>query len=90
VNYKTHADIAESLTVRRRVVACAAQENIGNPSDWAARHAWTLVKSDWVAAVESALANPGYTGDPLTDTAVITDGMILTAVQVARAAESDA
>jgi hypothetical protein len=90
VSYLTHADIAESVQVRRRTVACASQEGVTNPSDWASRHAWMLVKSDWIAAVESARANPDYDGDPLTDPLVITDGMILASVQAARAAESDA
>lgn len=89
MSYLTHADIAESLTVRRRAVACASQEGIGNPSDWVSRHAWVLVKDDWISAVESARANTDYEGDPLMDPVVITDGMILSAVATARAAESD-
>lgn len=88
MTYKTHADIAESLHVRRRTVACASQEGVPDPSDWAARHAWTLVKADWIAAVASASANPDYEGDPFTDEAVITDGMILAAVDEARRAEA--
>lgn len=88
MTYKIHADIAESTAVRRRTVSCAAEEGIPGPSDWAARHAWTLVKADWIAAVGSALANPDYEGDPLSDEAVITDGMILAAVDEARRAEA--
>jgi hypothetical protein len=86
MSYLIHADISESVQVRRRIVACAAEEGVPDPSDWAARHAWTLVKSDWVAAVESALANGDYDGDPYTDEAVITDAMILAAVARAGAA----
>jgi hypothetical protein len=87
MTYATHAALAESTDLRKRVVACAAQEGEPVPSDWAANAAWFIVGSDWVAAVESAQANADYTGNPYADPAVITDQMILSAVQARRAAQ---
>lgn len=64
-----------------RIGACVATEGISlNPTAWADTHRQRLVASPgWAAAYESAIAseNPA----PGEDEAVITDGMILSAVQ---------
>lgn len=73
--------VSESLSMQRRVSACAAQQNApGDPWTWMWNYRLTWASAPgWGAAWGSALAadNP----DPGADPAVITDGMILTQVQ---------
>jgi hypothetical protein len=85
--YATRADLVESKGLRRRLVACAAIEGATTPASWVASQVWTLPGVDWEAAWESARAT-GATGDIGGDPLVITDGMILAAVQ-ARLREDD-
>jgi hypothetical protein len=65
----------------RREAAAAAQENApGDANQWALDHGLQLASSPgWDAAYSSALA--GGVENPGRDEAVITDGMILSAVQ---------
>jgi hypothetical protein len=84
VTYSTIATIQEDFTLRRRLNACAAAEDIENPEQWVVDNSWKLaVQPGWAAAWESALASgvesPGRRED------VITDGMILSAVQAIQA-----
>lgn len=80
MSYSTHADIAYSQSLRRRVTACAAQEDVPNASQWAANEMFYLVATDWIAAWASAeAADPG--GDHGANEAAVTDGMILSGVQ---------
>jgi hypothetical protein len=82
MSYSTHAAIAGNGSIRLRVAACAAQEGQTSPKQWADQNIWTLVKSDWIAAWNSAeAANPGE--DHGTNEAAVTDGMILASVQAA-------
>ena len=86
-SYLSISDAAGSYSLQRRVTACAAQQNApGDPEQWtlANRYGWASAPG-WGAAWDSAIAagNP----DPGADPAVITDGMILTQVQVMLAAE---
>jgi len=69
-----------------RLVAAAAEEGKGTSQDttgfteWVDANVWTIVSSPgWALAWESALA--GGNPNPGSDDAVITDGMILSAVQ---------
>ena len=69
--------------IKRRVIACAALEGQFQPGQWWEAHGWQVVaRTDWAAAYSYAVAtgntNPG--GNP----AVVTDGMILAAVQAVR------
>lgn len=86
MSYTSFAQIAESSSLRVRIVACAAQEGEGrNAPRWAAEHAWELPGADWVAAWEYALAaHPEQDYDPGADASVVTDQMILSAVQARR------
>jgi hypothetical protein len=80
MTYLTIAAVAEDTAVRRRISACAAVEGVPDPETWAYRNSLSLAaQPGWAAAWESADAagNP----DPGSDPAVITDGMILAAVQ---------
>lgn len=79
--FSTLAEIAESPSIRRRVVACAALERVIDPVRFANENAWYIPDTGWVQAVEDARSDKDYEGDPLDDKDVITDGMILSAVQ---------
>lgn len=80
MSYATIATIQEDFALRRRINACAADEGIADPEQWVLGHTWELaVQPGWAAAWESALASgiesPGRRED------VISDGMLLSAVQ---------
>ncbi len=83
MTYLSIADMHDSATLRRRLTACAAQEGKGGlvgPEKWLDAHAWALAaQPGWADAWAYAVAsnNP----DPGADAGVITDGMILAAVQ---------
>ena len=84
------ADMAANGHLRERIAACAVTEGVKDqhPRAWADAHQWYLAASPgWSAAWEYARAsnNP----NPGRDEAVISDGMILSAVQ-ARIAETAA
>lgn len=81
MTYNTIADMVESRSLTRRLNASAAQEHKANPPEpWVAEHVWLLVSSPgWSAAWESAVASE--IEDPGAQEGVITDGMILGAVQ---------
>lgn len=80
MTYAVHAAIAYDPSIRGRVTACAAQEGATDPPRWAAATIWHLIGSDWIAAWASAEAgNPG--ADHGANEAVITDGMLLAAIQ---------
>lgn len=81
MTYKTVADIADSPSLRRRITACAAQQAKPDPEAWTLKYHWYLAASPgWAEAWESYLAG-GPAGDPGSDETVITDGMILAAVE---------
>jgi hypothetical protein len=85
VSYFTISQMSHDPDLHERVSACAAQEQPDNPVQWAADNMLLLAAAPgWDAAWSSALAagNPA----PGRDEAVITDGMILAAVQAAVAA----
>jgi hypothetical protein len=81
MSYNTIAQSANDYDLLRRVAASAAQEGVeGDAIQWANEHIWQVVTaSDIEAAYASALIalNPA----PGKDESVVTDGMILAAVQ---------
>ena len=80
MSYNTIADIAGSGSFTRRLYAAAASEQIADFGRWVDENRWYLAASPgWAAAWESAVA--GDNDDPGADDAVITDAMILSAVQ---------
>lgn len=85
MTYNTIALIQRDPTIRDRVAACVAVEEIANPPEqWVADNAWRLAtQPGWAEAWESAVA--GHSDDqdynPAADDAAITDLMILAAVQ---------
>lgn len=82
MSYATIAAITQSGALYQRLTAAAAQEgkNPTSPGSWVSANIWTLAASPgWAAAWESAIA--GGVTDPGANEGVITDGMILSAVQ---------
>jgi DsbC/DsbD-like thiol-disulfide interchange protein len=80
MSYLTIAAIAEDTSMRRRIAACAAVEGVQDAETWAYRNSLNVAaQPGWAAAWESAGAAGNL--DPGSDPAVITDGMILSAVQ---------
>ena len=70
-----------------RIAAAAAQEGQRDPWQWASSNAWTLAASPgWAEAWGSATTNVSDEVNPDTGarSSVITDGMILGAVQAIR------
>lgn len=90
MTYLTAAIIQRNPAMRDRVSACVVIEGIAlYPEQWAAEHAWELAaQPGWADAWESALAGDHEEDyDPGEDSAVITDGMILSAVQAINTTE---
>ena len=85
MSYSSIADVAHSGALRERIAACAAVEGVidPHPTEWADHHQWRLAAAPgwgdaWAYALASGITDPG------ADEAVITDGMILSAVQAIR------
>lgn len=80
MSYLTQALLTEDGDIWKRVTACAAEQGVSAPTIWVQEHLWQLaVQPGWGSAYATALVekleNPGLIE------AVITDGMILSAVQ---------
>ena len=84
MTYRTVADMVDNTSLIRRELAAIAKEGIDPPDPFQYANRWQLASQPgWDAAWDSALAghpdDPEY--DPGADEGVITDGMILSAVQ---------
>jgi hypothetical protein len=84
MTYLTVAAMVENTALVKREYAAVAKEGIDPPETWQFEHRWKLASSPgWDSAWDSALAahpdDPEY--DPGEDNGVVTDGMILSAVQ---------
>ena len=80
MSYNTINVCANDQAFIGRITAAAAQEGVADPPWTAAEIRWAVsAKSDIEAAYASALA--GGNPNPGGDESVITDGMILSAVQ---------
>lgn len=81
MTYAMIAAITQSSSLMNRLTAAAAEEKVTEPyGGWVYDHIWDFAAMPgWAAAWASALA-AGVT-DPGANEGVITDGMILSAVQ---------
>lgn len=80
MSYSTQAKMARDQQLLDRVTACAATQNIQEPTTWAYSKQWALsAEPGWDDAYAYALQNDNRS--PGEDPAVISDGMILSAVQ---------
>jgi hypothetical protein len=89
VTYNAIVAIANSQTLRLRIQAAAAEQNITNPDQWVQARMWQLAASPgwadkWVSALESTTVNSNPDIGQRDD--VVTDGDILAAVQALAAA----
>ena len=82
MSYNHIANAAQDSDLRRRVAACFAQQTTGTeqPEALARVHMWRIAADDDIAAayayaVDTEVPNPGR------DEAVITDAVLLAAVQ---------
>lgn len=91
MTYKTVADMQEDYELRRRLVAACAVEKAdeANPSGWVSDRIWDLVTQPGWADAYGYAKNAGN-AHPGADEAVVTDGMILSALQAIEAAEAPA
>lgn len=88
----TYADVAEihaDYDLRQRVVACAATEHVSERVEqWVADQAWVLAaQPGWESAWASAKA--GGSTALGADEGVITDAMILSAVQKLKGSDDE-
>lgn len=80
MSYWTRTLIERDYDLRGRIVSCAWGEGVSDPPRWVAAHIGRLIGDDWVAAYESALV--GHDPESIgRDAAVVSDQMILSAVQ---------
>ena len=82
--YLTISEIAAHPIFSQRVTACASQQGAPDPPTWTLGHRWQVAATPgFAAAVDSwRAANPGADPDGwAAEWNVITDGMILAAVQ---------
>lgn len=85
MSYKTQAIMARDDDLLLRVSACAAAEGQADPSGWVYQRQWTLsTQPGWDEAYSKAVA--AKLPKPGADETVITDSMILAAVQTITAA----
>jgi len=85
MSYLTQAHISSNTNMMARVAQAAASEGISNPDywcqvnarQWAAAPGWDEA---WEYALNTHTDDPDY--DPGEDEAVVTDGMILSQVQL--------
>lgn len=81
MSYSTIATMQNDIALDQRITAAAAQEQKTKPyGEWVAEYRWDIVSTPgwaeaWESAVASGVENPG------NDPGVITDQMILSAVQ---------
>jgi hypothetical protein len=81
MSYRTQAQMAEDQHLLTRITACAATQGLTDPHTWAWSHRWKLsAEPGWDAAYAYALA--ALNDNPGNDEGVITDGQILSAVQM--------
>lgn len=86
MSYATVFEIRQDAWIRNRVSACVAVEGLpGRPEEWMTENAWELAaQPGWADAWEYARTihaeDPEYL--PGKDELVITDAMILSAVQL--------
>lgn len=88
MSFRTQANLADDYYLQRRVAACATKEGIANPTEWTQARTWTFsAQPGWDAAYESATLVGNTT--PGNADNVITDGMILAAVQALKKTNSN-
>lgn len=85
MSYNDIASMAVNAQLQARITACAAVEGEPIPATWMSTYIWTVVASPgWGDAWDYGLTS-GIPPETIgADESVITDGMILSAVQAIR------
>lgn len=84
MSYKAIAEMASNSSLISRVAAAAAKQQKPDPNTWAMQHMWQISASpDWDTTWDYAVDNYNVNQNPDIGarTDVITDSMILAAVQ---------
>ena len=91
MSYNTIVAMANSQSLLQRVAACAAEQGNSTPQVWAGNNLLSLVATAGAAlqtAWDGAATDPNANPDTGKRTDVITDAMILSAVQAKKAAQA--
>lgn len=88
MSYTSIVEMAQSVTLRNRITACAAQEGEGSPDGWVSQNLWKLATTagwadDWDYAKGAYSVNQNPDFGERND--IISDQKILAAVQALRA-----
>lgn len=87
MSYKAQAILSQNDQLMMRVAACASTQGIKAPVGWAFDRQWELsAQPGWAQAYASAVA--ANVQQPGNSETVITDAMILSAVQAIMAEEA--
>lgn len=85
MSYLSQAALVDDVPLRRRMVACASISGVDDADSWAHQTRWRFAtQHGWESAYETALDNGKP--KPGEDQTVISDAMILSAVQALRGA----
>lgn len=88
MSYKAQAILSQNDHLMMRVAACASTQGIEAPVSWAYDRQWKLsAQPGWAQAYASAVAS--NVQQPGNSETVITDSMILSAVQAIMAQEAE-
>ena len=80
MSYISQASLVDDVQLRRRIVACASISGVDDADSWAHQNRWRFAtQPGWESAYETALRD--NKPKPGEDQAVISDAMILAAVQ---------
>lgn len=84
MTHQALASMRGSHSLKQRIVACVAMEGVANPDAAAEQFLWPIIaRRDWISAWDAAVENYNNQYNPDTGARpdVITDAMILAAVQ---------
>lgn len=82
MTYNTNAEIAKSETLFPRLVACAAEQDKAKPYEtWVEEHIWDIAVTPGWSEAWAYAKSQGPGPDLGSSEVVITDGMILAAIQ---------
>lgn len=85
MSYLSQAALVDDVPLRRRIVACASISGVDDADSWTHQNRWRFAtQHGWESAYETALRD--NKPKPGEDQTVISDAMILSAVQALRGA----
>lgn len=89
MSYQDVVEMRDSYTLKSRITACAALEGVADPENWTYQRGWTMSsRLGWQEAWSQARSQGIEEVDRGRSDTVITDAMILDAVQAIVASEA--